>query len=301
MAVKPMLHPRNPHREGYDFAALLARTPELAALTTRNPRGETTIDFKDPRSVRALNRALLRAQYGVDYWEIPEGYLCPPIPGRVDYLHYLADLLAESNGATPPRGRAITALDIGTGASLIYPLTGLHSYGWAFTGVDIDPVSLASAREICARNGLEIALRHQPNPQDIFHGVITRKDRFHLTLCNPPFHASPEDARRGTLRKWRNLGQTPAAGLNFGGQSGELWCAGGEVGFISTMIAQSRDFSEQCLWFTSLVSKSDSLHPLLRQLARAQVDEHRIIEMAQGQKISRILAWTYYPKRQRSL
>ena len=68
----------------------------------------------------------------------PSGYLCPPIPGRVDYIHYLADLLAESNNQEIPRGSGIKALDIGTGASLVYPLTGNSEYGWTFTGVDID-------------------------------------------------------------------------------------------------------------------------------------------------------------------
>ena len=301
MAVKSKLHPRNQHREGYDFERLMAKSPELAAFTTKNPRGEITIDFADAAAVRMLNRALLRTYYGLDFWEIPETYLCPPIPGRVDYIHYLADLLADCNDGRIPYGPDIRALDIGTGASLVYPLTGLHEYGWDFTAVDIDQVSLKSARQICQRNGLNIALRRQNNPDDIFHGVIGTDDLFHVTLCNPPFHASPEDADQGSRRKWRNLGKGDTGALNFGGQNAELWCPGGEIGFIARMIEQSMDFAEQCLWFTSLVSKKDSLKPLTRLLEKARVDEFKIIEMAQGQKTSRFLAWTYYPERLRSV
>ena len=301
MVVKSMLHPRNQHREGYDFARLIAKSPDLAAFVKTGPRGQTTIDFADPAAVRMLNRALLHAHYDIDFWDIPDTYLCPPIPGRVDYIHCLADLLAECNGGEIPFGPQIRALDIGTGASLVYPLIGRHEYGWSFTGVDIDPVSLGSAREICRRNGLQIDLRLQHDPQDIFRGIIGPEDLFHVTLCNPPFHASPEEADMGSRRKWRNLGKGDTGALNFGGQNAELWCPGGEVGFIARMIEQSVDFAEQCLWFTCLVSRKDNLKPISRFLKRAGVDEFKIIEMAQGQKESRLVAWTYYPARLRSL
>lgn len=301
MSSKSMLHPRNQHREGYDFERLIVKSPELEAFTERNPRGQATINFQDSNAVRMLNLALLRAHYGIDFWDIPAAFLCPPIPGRVDYIHYLADLLAESNGHKIPRGPNIKALDIGTGASLVYPLTGQHEYGWEFTGVDIDPVSIRSARQICQRNGLNIRLRRQNNPEDIFEGVIGPEDIFHVTLCNPPFHASLAQAEAGTRRKWRNLGKGHSTELNFGGQNAELWCPGGEIGFIAKMIEQSMTFADQCLWFTCLVSKKDNLKPLARLLKKARVAEFKVVEMAQGQKTSRFVAWTYYPERQRSL
>jgi 23S rRNA (adenine1618-N6)-methyltransferase len=301
MTIKPMLHPRNQHREGYDFERLIAQSPELAAFTTRNPRGRMTIDFMNVDAVRMLNRALLRTHYDIDFWDIPATYLCPPIPGRVDYIHYLADLLAECNGQQIPHGPDIKALDIGTGASLVYPLTGQHEYGWDFTAVDIDPVSIRSAQQICTRNDLHIRLRRQNNPEDIFEGVIGPDEIFHVTLCNPPFHASLEQADKGTRRKWRNLGKGHSEKLNFGGQNAELWCPGGEIGFIARMIEQSMVFADQCLWFTSLVSKKDNLQPLFRLLKKARVAEFKTVEMAQGQKTSRFIAWTYHPESQRSL
>lgn len=299
MVVKQMLHPRNRHREGYDFDRLTARLPELEHFTVKNPRGQDTIDFSNPKAVLMLNRALLMADYGLEFWDIPDTYLCPPIPGRVDYIHHLADLLAESNDHHIPEGPEIKALDIGTGASLVYPIIGQYEYGWDFTGVDIDPVSIQSARQICDRNGLNTRLKRQNNPENIFRGMIGRDDIFHVTLCNPPFHASPEDADKGSRRKWRNLGKGDTGALNFGGQNAELWCPGGEIGFIARMIEQSLDFADQCLWFTSLVSKQDSLRPISRMLAKARVAESRIVEMGQGQKTSRFIAWTYIPEAKR--
>jgi 23S rRNA (adenine1618-N6)-methyltransferase len=301
MATKTKLHPRNQHREGYDFARLVADLPELGAFTILNPVGQTTIDFQDAVAVRTLNRALLKTYYNVGFWDIPANYLCPPIPGRVDYIHYLADLLACDNNQEIPRGRNVKALDIGTGASLVYPLTGQSEYGWHFTGVDIDPAAIKSAQQICEFNKLKITLRQQNIPENIFRGVIKPHDAFHITLCNPPFHASMEQANKGTQRKWRNLGKGHSTKLNFGGQNAELWCPGGEIKFIARMVEQSTEFAHQCLWFTSLVSKKDNLQPLYRILGKAKVSDFKVIEMAQGQKTSRFIAWTYIKKDQRNL
>lgn len=300
MATKSKLHPRNQHSKGYDFVRLIAQTPELEAFTHSNPVGQTTIDFKDVAAVRMLNRALLKTHYNVDFWDIPAGYLCPPIPGRVDYIHYLADLLASNNNQHIPRGLHIRALDIGTGASLVYPLTGQSEYGWHFTGVDIDAGALKSAQQICELNKLDITLRQQHKSEDIFRGVIKPDDQFHITMCNPPFHASMEQASKGTQRKWASLGQGKSKKLNFGGQNAELWCPGGEIKFIARMVEQSMEFTDQCLWFTSLVSKKDNLQPLHRILGKAKVADYKVVEMSQGQKTSRFIAWTYIKRSQRS-
>ena len=120
-------------------------------------------------------------------------------------------------------------------------------------------------------------------------------------MCNPPFHASIEQAKKGTKRKWENLGKGTLQTLNFGGQKAELWCPGGEIKFIASMVEQSMKFAYQCLWFSSLVSKKDNLQPLYRILRKAKVADFKVVEMAQGQKTSRFIAWTYVQKSQRSL
>ncbi len=305
VAEKTDLHPRNAHRSRYDFAQLIAASPELAAFVAINAYGNESIDFADPAAVKALNRALLKHHYKVGYWDIPAQYLCPPIPGRADYLHYLADLMAGHNGGKVPRGAGIQVLDIGVGANCIYPLIGHSSYGWHFTGSEIDPAALASAQAIVNGNpGLQdaITLRLQAAPPAILHGVIQAGEWYDLCLCNPPFHGSHAEAVAGTQRKWKNLGRAEAAGkqpvLNFGGQAGELWCDGGEEAFISRMVAESAQWPASCFWYTSLVSKATSLPAIYRALAEAGVVESKTIEMAQGQKISRIVAWTFLDKRQ---
>ncbi len=291
---KSKLHPRNRHNQGYNFTLLTAKEPALSTYLIETPAKQTSIDFSDNKAVKTLNQALLKAYYDVEFWDLPEHNLCPPIPGRVDYIHYLADLLSADNQGLIPTGKQVKVLDIGTGASLVYPLTGSAEYNWAFTGSDIDPTSVKLAKQLAQFNNRKINIKLQKQPEHIFNGVINAKDLFHLTLCNPPFHASFEAAAQGTERKWRNLGKAPKSDLNFGGQNNELWCEGGEAQFISTMIKESADFAEQCLWFTSLVSKKETLSVLKRELSKHPVAEVKIIDMAQGQKVSRFIAWSYF-------
>jgi 23S rRNA (adenine1618-N6)-methyltransferase len=302
----PRLHPRNRHQGHYDLDALVAQVPELARHIIRTIAGERSIDFARPEAVRALNAALLRLQYGIRHWEIPPGYLCPPVPGRADYLHGLADLLASDNGGVIPRGAMVRALDVGVGANAIYPLLGHAEYGWQFVGTDIDARALAIARRNLDANpgfGAAVELRLQTMPGKVFDGVVRAEERFDLTLCNPPFHASAAEATQGSQRKWRNLGKPARAGsdgeLNFGGQSNELWCAGGEAGFLRAMIDESRRFGASIGWFTSLVAKSEHLPALRRQLQHSGVREAREIPMAQGNKQSRFIAWTFLEAAQR--
>lgn len=299
------LHPRNRHQGRYDFAQLTEASPDLSAFLIRTPRDDTSIDFRNPVAVRALNRALLKLDYGISHWDIPDGYLCPPVPGRADYLHAIADLIAGSHNGTIPRGPSVRVLDIGVGANCIYPLIGHAEYGWHFVGTDIDPDALNAAKAIVDANDLShaIELRQQTERGSIFNGVLREADRFDLTLCNPPFHASAEDAARGSERKWQNLdgrsrGAKASPSLNFGGQANELWCTGGEASFLRRMIRESVDYANQVQWFSSLVAKSEHLTAIRKQLLKIGAKDVRVIAMAQGSKQSRFVAWTFVEQSQ---
>ncbi|MDR0806007.1 MAG: 23S rRNA (adenine(1618)-N(6))-methyltransferase RlmF [Enterobacteriaceae bacterium] len=306
---KSELHERNLHRQRYDFPALISRSPELAPFVATNKYGDLSVNFADPAAVKMLNKALLKYFYHVDQWDIPAGYLCPPIPGRADYLHYLADLLAASNNGQIPRGHTVHALDIGVGANGIYPIIGHVSYGWKFVGSDIDPIAVSSAKLIAQANsnlnkGLDIRL--QKNSEQIFTGIIKANDRFDVTLCNPPFHASAQEAEDVSRKKLRNLGRLDKQNdqtkplLNFGGQQHELWCEGGEEQFTRKMAQESAEFGKQCFWFTTLVSKKTTLPALYHALRYAGATEIKTIDMAQGQKASRIVAWTFLSPEQQA-
>lgn len=302
------LHKRNLHQGRYDFVKLTAALPELQAHLISNPNGESTINFSDPLAVKLLNKALLAHHYAVTQWDIPSGYLCPPIPGRADYIHRLAELLSKE--CKTLKHNQVRALDIGVGANCIYPIVGATQYGWHYVGSDVDAVSVDNSNQIAAQNSVlngRVECRLQSDSRHFFKGIIAENEFYELTTCNPPFHKSLEEAQQGTERKIKNLsankgkrgqssGQIKAKSspiLNFGGQKAELWCPGGEAAFIKNMAFESRDFANQVLWFSTLISKKDNVRWMRKNLEKAGAKEVQIVEMSQGQKISRFIAWSF--------
>ena len=288
---KGELHPNNPHKGKYDFEVLSKNIPQLKEYIRKNPRGEDTIDFSDNEAVILLNKALLKTFYNIDNWDIPKSFLVPPIPGRADYIHYIAELLEKKDN--------VKVLDIGTGANCIYPIIGSQSYDWNFVASDIDSKSIENAQKIIDANKNlkdKIILKLQKNRDNIFEGIIDKTDRFDLTMCNPPFHSSLEAAIKANERKVSNLNKGNKEikkGFNFGGQKAELWCNGGELLFLKKMAKESVKFSSQVNWFTSLVSDKDNIKPLGKLLEKLGAKEVKVLEMSQGQKISRVLAWKF--------
>ncbi|MCK5781602.1 MAG: 23S rRNA (adenine(1618)-N(6))-methyltransferase RlmF [Flavobacteriales bacterium] len=301
--VKSKLHPKNKHKNRYDFKALITSCPELEQYVKINKFNDESIDFFNPEAVKTLNKALLKHFYKIEKWNIPKDYLCPPIPGRADYIHHMAELLATTKDGPIPTGNQIKCLDIGVGANCIYPIIGNREYNWTFIGTDIDPIAIQAAKHTVesneALNG-KIELRLQKNKKNILYGAILEDEIVDLTVCNPPFHASAEEALSGTLRKLSSLRKEKVKDvtLNFGGQSNELWTKGGERKFVRDMIRQSTQFSKSCFWFSTIVSKTTNLNSAYEALKKANAKEVKTIEMGQGTKTSRIVAWTFLDKRQ---
>ena len=285
------LHARNKHKGTYDFPELIRISPTLKNFIKPNKFGNDSIDFSNQEAVKTLNQALIKSYYQISSWDIPKEYLIPPIPGRGDYIHHLADLLGE------PMGSETKVLDIGTGSSLIYPIIGNRDYGWSFIGSEIDPTSLENAQTIIDQNTKlkNIELRFQKNSRDIFLGVLKSNEFVDACICNPPFHANQEEAQKGTLRKIRNLNKgknIKSTKLNFGGVSNELITEGGEKQFIFNMIKQSVRFAKNVGWFTTLISK-ESIVPAIQSSLRANGAKTKIIKMEHGNKKSRIVCWKF--------
>jgi len=298
--IKAELHTRNLHHERYDLQLLSKSYPALLEFVYTNKYDNETVDFFNPKAVVALNRALLKHYYQIDDYPLPDKFLSPPIPGRVDYLHHVADLLISDKrlDLDDLNKRKIKCLDIGTGANCIYPILGSRIYNWSFVASDIDKKALETAQGIIDANAVlegKIELRVQANAQSIFDGIIRENEMYDLVTCNPPFHASAEEAQEANLRKLRNLKQEciTEPTLNFSGTSGELWCVGGEIKFVTDMIRESKDLASNCYYFTSLVSKKTSLPPIYKMLQQVKAKTVKTILMGKGNKISRIVAWRF--------
>jgi len=76
---KKQLHPRNKHQGRYNFDELTSNSEELSVFVRPNSYGDQSIDFSNPDAVKALNTALLKTHYNLEFWDIPQGFLCPPL------------------------------------------------------------------------------------------------------------------------------------------------------------------------------------------------------------------------------
>lgn len=301
---KSELHPRNKNRSRYDLEKMVVMTPELKSHLQSNKKGNLSINFSDPIAVRVLNKAILQHYYGINEWEFPKEHLCPPVPGRADYIHHIADVLSQDQNGRLPKEKQITCLDIGTGASCIYPIIGVTEYGWSFIASDIDRKAIKSAKRIVHANTIlqnKVDFRLQSQPDHIFKNILKPTERIELSICNPPFHASLEEARKGTRRKVKNLTgrSSKQPKLNFSGNQNELIYPGGEYQFINNMIVESRIFAKQCLWFSTLVSKESNLKKLYRTAKQQKPAALDVIPISTSNKTSRLLIWSYIGKKGR--
>lgn len=279
------LHPENKFNKGYDFDDLVVKNPLLKEYVLENKFGAVSIDFSDPKAVKELNKALLFTFDKIKIWNFEDENLCPPIPGRLDYILYLSDLLSSE--------KDIKILDIGTGASCIYALLGVAQYNWNFVATDIDVNSLDAAQDIIDDNKLEskIELRQQLNEQQILKGILKDDDSFAAVICNPPFYKSAEEAQGANRRKTKNLGNN--AVRNFSGNNNELWYPGGEKAFLHNYLYESSLYSKQSIWFTSLVSKKENVVSLQASSRKLGAKEFKVIDMNQGNKVTRIVCWRF--------
>jgi 23S rRNA (adenine1618-N6)-methyltransferase len=294
------MHAQNPYGNRYDLKRLTKHYHALEKFIVLNPSGEETIDFSSSEAVFALNKSMLLADFKLGDYELPSGYLIPPVPGRLDYLLHVRDFLTEKFNVS--ENSQLNGLDMGSGANGIYCILGAQYFNWKMVGSETD----AKAVEIANSNlkktkelNDKIEIRHQHDKGSLFKNTIQANEQFDFVVCNPPFHSSKEEALKGSLRKVKNLGGYAVKEkflLNFEGQANELWCNGGEVLFIKRLIKESVGFKNQVKVFSTLVAKSDSVAAIKKQLSKVKAN-FEVIPMALGNKKGRYLMWWFEPSK----
>jgi 23S rRNA (adenine1618-N6)-methyltransferase len=289
------MHKNNIHKSGYSFVKLCKFYPQLKEFVFKNNYQTQTIDFANPEAVKHLNTALLFTHYNIKFWKFTDDNLCPPIPGRVEYIHILEGLLKSSGISSN-----VIVLDIGTGASCIYPLLGHQVYGWNFVAIDIDSKSVKQAQLNIDKNNLtdKIQLRMQSDSSQIFNQILKPSDTFSASICNPPFFKSEEEMLKASSQKLKGLGKKRDTIRNFSGSYNELCYKGGEKAFVHNYLYESSLFKTNCYWYTTLVSKKENVKSMYKSLNKLGATEIKTIPMQLGNKISRIVAWTFLSKDQ---
>lgn len=81
-----------------------------------------------------------------------------------------------------------------------------------------------------------VQLTHETAAGDFFSEI---SGKFHFSMCNPPFFSSEEES--DSLSKSRKPDRPSPSGTKTG-TSNELVARGGELGFLSKMITESRKY-----------------------------------------------------------
>jgi 23S rRNA A1618 N6-methylase RlmF len=139
------LHPANPyHSKPPDFAALAKKYERFREVWS--PR--SGIMWSNPNASKIITETLLQEDFKLEV-VIPVDRLCPPLPNRLNYICWIADLLKLDVHLW---SRSERCLDVGMGASCIYPLLGHSLYRWRFLGSDTDREAFTLAAANLARN-----------------------------------------------------------------------------------------------------------------------------------------------------
>ena len=292
-----------------DFEVLAQHDAAFRQHLTHDAHGKPRIDWNKPEALKALTAATLHYRFQIR-WDIPLGTLCPPVPNRAAYLRWIDRLLQIS--PRPPKAGPVRGIDIGTGASCIYPLLGTAMFGYHFLATDTNAQSLEWAQKNIASNKWEdrIATRLQSQSGDILAGLLGEGDRYDFVVCNPPFFdyaeapepappaaagAEPPDTDPMPLAGGCGTGNpcAPRRDRTTLLQRNEHATEGGEVAFVGRMITESAQLQDRITWYTTMLGRKQSLTALRARLQADRSVSIRCTTICHGKTTRWLLGWTY--------
>ncbi|GAA5903103.1 uncharacterized protein JCM6883_002698 [Sporobolomyces salmoneus] len=321
---------KNPYDTPPDFKELANVVPEFESHLVESSKGKWTIDWKNDESVRCLTQALLKRDFDLAL-ELPSDRLCPTVPSRLEYCLWVLKLsLLTIRPSLHEMNRRFIGIDIGTGASCIYPLllnrllerlqptlsgslsssvstadesTGQSHFDCKILATEINDESIAIARLNISKNlkdeegKIEVCPAREEDHDLIGTSLLNTKLQpgklVDFVMCNPPFYASSEEIQLSALQKELEPFAVCTAANN------ELITTGGEVEFVKRMIEESiRIGPTRVRWFTSLIGKFSSISPLVAQLRQYQISNYQVHLLGNsGQTRRWILSWSLQGER----
>ncbi|XP_064613213.1 RNA N6-adenosine-methyltransferase mettl16-like [Liolophura sinensis] len=287
MALNKFMHPRNIYKKPPDFKQLAVDWPEFRKHVTQELNGKVTLDFKNADALRCLTKILLKKDFGLDV-DMPLDRLIPTIPQRVNYILWLEDVLHESKLES---GQPVRGIDIGSGASCVYPLLGCKMNNWHFLATEVDEENLVYARQNVEKNRFsEMITVQKVSPESVLAGVVTETSApFDFCMCNPPFFADHMEAQGLTSRS----DDRPDPRSSSMASCVEQIADGGEVAFVKKMIYESLELKDKIRIFTSMLGKKSSLVPLKNELRLLKVPKFSSTEFCQGKTMRWGIGWSY--------
>lgn len=223
------------------------------------------------------------------------------MPVRWNYIRWIQELLDTTSDTYSDRcdpEREVVGLDIGVGASCIYPLLACSSRpNWRMVGTDIDEHSLDFARRNVDTNGFskrtKLVLSTTDGPLIPLQAL--KMEELDFVMTNPPFYSSAEDMQASYTGK-----QAPPSAVCTGAEN-EMICAGGDVGFVTRILEESLKLKESVQWYTAMLGKLSSLQQIVAKLKEHGITNFAVTCLQAGYRTKRwAVAWSFVDYRPRN-
>ena len=274
-----------------NFNHLGQKYPSFSPYVKKTKYNTYTIDWKNGEAVRELTKCLLNKDFGIQYYELPNNYLIPTLPSRLNYILYLKKLY-NIFGIGAKSKNTHYVFDVGTGANLVYPILGSKMFNWNFVCSEINNNSIKIANNIIQGNNIDpkkIVIIKQNDSTKIFDGILDnfqkflQKNKFIFSMCNPPYYDYENEIKFDNSHTDNEY--------NFE----EVYTKGGEKQFILQMIKESETYKNKIFIFTSLVGKKKNFLILKEILQKNKKLKFLKFEtFFQGKNARWVLAWGYH-------
>jgi 23S rRNA A1618 N6-methylase RlmF len=245
----------------------------------------------------ALTRALLQAQFQLQLPYLESHHLCPPVPNRFFYVHWIHSSLLTMNERTG------WGMDIGTGATCIYPLLATRCLDCNMLATDIDAQALSLAKRNVEANQmddkihlLQVPPSHSQDPSrrppggPLQRGLAAwgrPQQRFDFVMTNPPFYDPNDNSMEHVAPRAGDGRDRTAMTVSEGNYPG------GEIGFVTELLADSLRARQSSKWFSSMLGKKTSFIKLQKLVVHMLGPAHVVAtEYGPGQYTRWFLAWT---------
>ncbi|CAA7268739.1 unnamed protein product [Cyclocybe aegerita] len=238
---------------------------------------------------RCLTEAIMFGDFGVRL-KIPEDRLCPPVPNRLNYVLWIQDIVYAHRDVLETRPRRIRGIDVGTGATAIYPILACKmEETWDMVGTEIDDASFTCALNNVEANDLHnrIDVRKASKEGGILFPLEDCDAKYDFCMCNPPFYASAAEVEDLAREK-----ELPPNAVCTGADIEMIYSDGGEAGFVGRMVEESETFQTRCKWYSSMFGKMSSVTRIVEMLRERSITNYAITEFVQGQTRRWAIAWS---------
>ena len=265
-----------------DFLILIKEFPELKKYIIKHDEKieEFSFDWSNNDLSLLMTKSILNYYFNIKYYDIPKGFLIPPVPSRLNYLNLINELIKDIEKEN------IIGVDIGTGANIIYPILGNSVCDWKFICSEINNESYNNAKLILQKNNLEenINLIKQENKNNIFVSIINQENKYTFSMCNPPYYdyeqeIKIEDKKRDTE-------------YNFD----EVYYEKGELGFFERYFEESICYKKNIFLFTILIGKksnSEIIYDIINSYNNI-IKLCDIKKIMTGNNVRYIIYWSFY-------